>query len=124
MTKCKCGYPETPCDKNRNDYLHDCVSANEQYNGGLRPQNIVQAAEADLARQRRNAEQAKYRDHAYEEYAFYRKHVRRATSPHGLLVLALMDPAAAEKTAKHNTQMIYGNARLLVDAIRMTKSTN
>lgn len=25
---CKCGYPVTPCDKNKHDYGHDCVEAN------------------------------------------------------------------------------------------------
>lgn len=85
----------------------------------LKPQNIVQAAEADLRRATRNAEQAKYRDHSYEEYAFHRKHVRRARSAHDLMVLALMDPAV--KTIKSNTLMIYGNAGLLLSAIRSKK---
>lgn len=90
----------------------------------LKPQNIVQAAEADLARQRRNAEQAKHRDASYEPYAFHRKHVRRAMGVRDLMVLALMDPMVAEKTAKHNTRMIYGDARLLLDAIRIANTAN
>lgn len=88
----------------------------------LKPQNIIQAAAADLVRKRRNAEQANYRDHAYEQYAFHRAHVRRATSACGLVLLALMDGPAANKTAKANTRMIYGNARLLVDAMKMTQT--
>lgn len=84
----------------------------------LKPQNIVQAAQADFARARRNAEQAKYKDHSYEPYAFHRRHVRRARSPHDLMLLALMDPAAAMKTAKANTRMIYDNAGLLLQALR------
>jgi len=86
----------------------------------LKPQNIIQAAAADLARKRRNAEQAKYRDHAYEQYAFHRSHVRRAICAHDLVLLALMDGPVADKTAKENTRLIYGNARLLVDAMRIT----
>lgn len=86
----------------------------------LKPQNIVQAAQADFARARRNAEQAKYKDHSYEPYAFHRRHVRKARSPHDLMLLALMDPAAAMKTAKDNTRMIYGNAGLLIEALRIT----
>lgn len=67
----------------------------------LKPQNIVQAAEADLARQRRNAEQAKYRDHSYEEYAFHRNHVRRARTPQGLMLLALMDPPGEDREGQY-----------------------
>jgi hypothetical protein len=87
---------------------------------GLRPQNIVQAAEADMKRGIRNAQQAaesKQFAPCYEEYAFHRKHVRKAKSAHDLMVLALMDPAV--KTKKANTAMIYGNATLLLAAIRM-----
>lgn len=84
----------------------------------LKPQNIAQAAEADFARARRNAEQAKYRDHSYEPYAFHRRHVRRAKSPHDLLLMALMDPMVAEKSAKANTRMIYNNSGLLLQALR------
>lgn len=86
----------------------------------LKPQNIIQAAEADMKRAMRNAEQvAISKEHAvhYEQYAFHRDHVRRAFDrPLDLMVLALMDPMV--KTAKHNTRMIYGNAQLLVAAIR------
>lgn len=117
MVKCQCGYPATPCNKNRHDYLHDCVAANGRP-GGLKPQNIVQAAEADFIRVRRNAEEAKHKDHSYEPYAFHRKHVRQADTVRGLLLLALMDPAVAINTSKDNTRMIYQNAPLLVDALR------
>lgn len=88
----------------------------------LKPQNIVQAAEADMKRALRNAEQvalSKQFKVSYEPYAFHRDHVRRAfNSPRELIILALMDPAAAERTAKENTKLIYGNAALLVEAIR------
>jgi hypothetical protein len=99
----------------------------------LKPQNIVQAAEADLKRKHRNAVRAGFEEgykHAcpyeggYEQYAFHRKHVRRASTAHQLLVLALADPTAAEKTAKANTRMIYRNAGLLLDAISITRAAN
>lgn len=72
----------------------------------------------------RNAEQAKYRDHAYEEYAFHRGHVRKARDPVELMRLALMDPMAAMKTAKENTKLIYGNAGLLLDAVRLASTVS
>lgn len=87
----------------------------------LKPQNIVQAAEADMQRSMRNAEQAalaKYNAVSYEPYAFHRAHVRRARSAHELILLALMNPVM--KTAKHNTKMIYGDGALLVQALRAT----
>lgn len=85
----------------------------------LKPQNIVQAAEADIARSRHNIEEATYNDPCYEPYAFHRKHARRARSAHDLILLALMDPAVS--TTKANTRLIYGNARLLVAALRLTQ---
>lgn len=85
----------------------------------LKPQNIIQAAAADLRRKARNAEQAKFQDHAYEPYAFHRTHVRRAISARELVLLALMDGPVADKTAKDNTRLIYGNARLLVDTMKL-----
>lgn len=91
----------------------------------LKPQNLVQAAKADLIRKRRNIGSAELnRSHLeyspYEQYAFHRKHVRHAGDARELLLLALMDPAVAAKTAKHNTRLIYGDARLLVEAIRLS----
>jgi hypothetical protein len=83
----------------------------------LKPQNIIQAAEADLARKRRNAERAKNHDHEYEQYAFHRAHVRRARDARELIRLALMDPWVADDSAKVNTVLIYSDARLLVAAL-------
>lgn len=86
----------------------------------LKPQNIVQAAEADMKRARRNAEQAAQSKQfavMYEVYAFHRDHVRKAKSAHDLMLLALMNPVV--KTKKPNTAMIYGNAGLLVQALRL-----
>lgn len=84
----------------------------------LKPQNIVQAAEADLGRSRHNAEEAKFNNPTYEPYAFHRIHARRAVSAHELILLALMDPMV--KTAKPNTKLIYGDAQLLLAALRIT----
>lgn len=86
----------------------------------LKPQNLVQAAEADMKRAQRNAisaVDAKRFAVSYEEYAFHRDHVRRARTPMQLLVLALMHPTV--KTAKPNTKLIYGNAALLLQALRL-----
>ena len=83
----------------------------------LKPQNIIQAAQADLARKRRNAARAKERDHEYEQYAFHRAHVRRARDARELIRLALMDPWVANDSAKVNTVLIYNDARLLVAAL-------
>lgn len=88
----------------------------------LKPQNIVQAAEADLKRAARNVERAFAEQAGYEPYAFHRKHVRRAGTANELLLLALMDPTIAEKTVKPNTRMIYRDARLLLDAIKSPTS--
>lgn len=123
MPRCQCGYPDTPCDKHKHDFLHDCVAAG--YNGGLKPQNIVQAAEADMKRAMRNAEQVsiskEFKVH-YEQYAFHRDHVRRSfNKPRDLILLALMDPTAAMKTAKDNTKLIYGDARLLIAALHLSR---
>ncbi len=81
----------------------------------LKPQNIVQAANADLKRSRHNAEEAKFEKPQYEPYAFHRRHARRAETAHELILLALMDPMV--KTAKSNTRLIYGDAALLVAAL-------
>jgi hypothetical protein len=91
---------------------------------GLKPQNIMQAADADIARSLRNAHNAamsKQFKVTYEQYAFHRNHVRRADTARELIVLALMDPII--KTAKKNTRLIYGDGRLLVDAARLAKES-
>lgn len=86
----------------------------------LKPQNIIQAAEADLWRVIENKKNAQYfKNPRYMHYAFHREHVRRSNTAEELIRLALMDPTIAEKTIKKNTRMIYGNARLLLEAIQM-----
>lgn len=90
----------------------------------LKPQNIVQAAQADMKRAMRNAKQAassKQYKPTYEQYAFHRDHVRRSFNrPADLMLLALMDPTIIKKTTKASTRLIYGDARLLVAAIKTT----
>lgn len=88
----------------------------------LKPQNLIQAAEADLKRSLRNAEIAMMAKHQggtghYEQFAFHRDHVRRADTARDLLVLALMNPNI--KTAKPNTKMIYRDGMLLFQAVRL-----
>jgi hypothetical protein len=85
----------------------------------LKPQNIVQAAEEDLRRERRNAIEAEYQDAKYERYAFHRKHVHAARTARELLTLALMDPHIIGNTIKDNTRMIYGDTQLLLAAIKL-----
>lgn len=91
----------------------------------LKPQNIVQAAEADLKREARNIRRASLLavgqtdGTGYEEYAFHRKHVRKAVMPSSLIVMALMDPTPGLESHKDNTRLIYGDAQLLIAAIRI-----
>lgn len=87
----------------------------------LKPVNVLQAAQADFGRKRRNAEQAAYRDHSYEPYAFHRFHVRKAVDAGDLLVRALMDPQPGMASDKFNTRLIYGNGALLVAAIGLSR---
>lgn len=84
----------------------------------LKPRNIIQAAEADLRRAHKNQERAEHNDHHYEQYAFHRQHVRKSRDACELIRLALMNPTVADNTTKKNTRMIYGNARLLIEALR------
>lgn len=79
----------------------------------LKPQNIAQAAEADLMRRIRNKAATRG---DWEVFAFHRLHVRKAKSVKGLILLALMDPTL--KSKKKNTIMIYSNAALLIAAIK------
>jgi hypothetical protein len=52
----------------------------------------------------------------WEVFAFHRQHVRKPKSVKHLLLLALMDQSL--KSKKKNTNLIYGNALLLVEAIK------
>jgi hypothetical protein len=85
----------------------------------LKPQNLIQAAQADLKRLARNKD--RYDGDPVERFAFHRNHVRRAKSAGHLIVMALMDPAIARDSAKFNTRLIYGDAGLLAQAARMAR---
>lgn len=85
----------------------------------LKPQNLIQAAEEDLRREQRNAKEAEYADAKYELYAFHRKHVHAARDARELMVLALMNPHVIGNTTKDKMKLIYGDTRLLIDAIKI-----
>jgi hypothetical protein len=89
----------------------------------LKPNNIIQAASADLARRSRN----KYRHEMaaqgvevlgdVEHYAFYAPHVRKAGSEYQLISLAIDKNSQAHKCVKKNTRLIYDDAALLLAAL-------
>jgi hypothetical protein len=81
------------------------------------PQNVLQAAEADLMRRYRNQDSLCPKGQ-YEHYAFHRAHVRMAKSIKQLVRLALMDPARGLKAKKKNTLMLYRDGALLAAALR------
>jgi hypothetical protein len=89
----------------------------------LKPRNLIQAADADLARRKRNmrryelAAQGVDCGDRVELYAFYAPHVRKAKTAHDLIALALNRNAGALKCTKKNTRLIYGDLALLRDAL-------
>jgi hypothetical protein len=85
----------------------------------LKPQNIIQAADMDLRRVNRNKSEAEYQDPHYEHYAFHRKHVHAARDVRELMILALMNPHVVGNTNKAHMRLIYGDAQLLIEAIRL-----
>jgi hypothetical protein len=85
---------------------------------GLKPRNILQAAEADLKRRERNVK--RYQGELSSEvelYAFYGPHVRRAKNVGHLLELAIKH--GAPKSKKKNTILIYGDVDLLIRALTL-----
>ena len=75
----------------------------------LKPNNIIQAAHADLKlRDRKEREEAD----ALEPYAFARRHVRRARSIAHLLAMAYFEPLASV-TDKRSTLIVYGDRDVL-----------
>jgi hypothetical protein len=87
----------------------------------LRPQNIIGAAQADLARRERNKLRFKGQlDDALERYAFLGSHVRRANSVRHLLDLAIKKPVKGQAAGKRNTRIIYGDADLLKQALELS----
>lgn len=84
----------------------------------LKPRNVLQAAEADIKRRRRNIAPGAV---GYEHYAFHRIHVRRSVDTEDLLVRALMNPMPGLHSAKYNTRLLYANATLLLAAIHLAR---
>lgn len=97
----------------------------------LKPQNLVQAAKADLARRERNRGRYPFTDPLIdgpmEPYAFHRKHVSKAENVRDLLVRAANNPSVAVPetrddkpvTAKRETAIIYGDTDLIRRAIEL-----
>lgn len=80
----------------------------------LKPQNLVQAAEADLRlRTRKLCGEAK----PTEPYAFWRAHVRRARDVEHLIRLAATDRGHGLGSAKLHTRLIYEGEQLLRAAL-------
>jgi hypothetical protein len=101
-------------------YEREMLSAHGTELMVLKPSSLLGAARADFARKRRNVD----RDFAaggYEQYAFHRRHVRKAVDEMDLLIRALMDPVPGLESDKFNTRLIYGNAALLLSAIHLIR---
>lgn len=93
----------------------------------LKPQSVVSAATADLKRKARNSEIGQARvghslTESYQPYAFHRDHVRKAIDARELLLFALMDPTRGLASDKDNTRLLYGNAPLILAAIRIASA--
>lgn len=80
----------------------------------LKPNNILQAAEADLRLKQRKKEKEAEPD---AMYSFARKHVQRATSAGHLIALAYFDPNAALSTDKKSTYVVYNDREVLRQAL-------
>lgn len=89
----------------------------------LSPNSVLQAARADMRRKIRNAEIGKlaFGCDGYEQYAFHRKHVRKAIDAEELLVRALMEPGLGLGSDKYNTRLLYGDGGLLFAAIQLAR---
>lgn len=87
----------------------------------LKPSSLVAAAQADMRRRARNADEAQTDRPSYEPFAFHRTHVRKAVDAEDLLVRALMEPGLGRASGKYNTRLIYSNGELLVKAIYLAR---
>jgi hypothetical protein len=87
----------------------------------LKPSTVVQAAEEDIRRHRRNKEAAEDGDLSFEQFAFHRKHVRKAVDALDLLVRAYVEPGVGLSSAKYNTWLLYSSEQLLQDAIDLAR---
>lgn len=83
--------------------------------GGLKPGNVLQAAGADLERKTGN----KIAHGNYAQYAFHRKHVRKANSVAELIRNALADPTIGIVSGKKNTRLIYRGINVLEAAAEL-----
>lgn len=80
----------------------------------LKPNNIIQAAKADLRLRERKKEKEADPD---ERYSFARKHVQRANDIGHLIALAYFDPNAALSTDKKSTYVVYKDRDLLRETL-------
>lgn len=80
----------------------------------LKPQNIVQAAEADLKLKEKKANKEA---EPGAMYSFARKHIRSASNVGALVALAYFDPNAAKKTDKKSTYVVYKDRDLLRETL-------
>lgn len=87
----------------------------------LKPSMVLQAAIEDVRRHARNREAASLNDHSFEQFAFHRRHVRKAVDALDLLVRAYVEPGVGLSSAKYNTRLLYSNERLLRDAIDLAR---
>jgi hypothetical protein len=87
----------------------------------LKPSMVVQAAEEDIRKHRRNKEAAQFTGEPYEHFAFHRRHVRKAADALDLLVRAYVEPGVGLSSAKYNTRLLYSDERLLMDAIDLAR---
>lgn len=85
----------------------------------LTPSSILAAAEEDLRRAERNAGRGERGDGEYEQYAFHRRHVRRAKNVQALLQLALAEINLGWASGKHWTRVIYSDPELLEQALNI-----
>ncbi len=100
---------------------------------GLKPQNLVQAAQADIARRKTNQELAiKRKEHPdvlfppYEGYVFLKGHVRVGDGVFGILALALehakkLQLQEVDPPKKRLSRIIYGNPGLIRDALKLER---
>jgi hypothetical protein len=87
----------------------------------LKPSTVLQAAWEDVRRHARNKEAASLGDCSFEQFAFHRRHVRKAVDALDLLVRAYIEPGIGLSSAKYNTRLLYSNERLLQDAIDLAR---
>lgn len=89
----------------------------------LKPSMVVQAAEEDIRRHRRNKQEAEFGG-PFEHFAFHRKHVRKAVDALDLLVRAYVEPGVGQASAKYNTVLLYSDERLLMAAIDLARGAS